>query len=236
MHPRRAAGPDVEGARGVVVEARHPQVRVLLELDAAVAAIPRGEQHEAGGRLRGVEAVLPVRWRQAALPGDDPNLQEMRRFGRGRVVFAVHDARARTQVLNLAGADDRAVSQAVAVFERTLEDVRQDFHVVVRMRAEPRAGQHAVVVDHAERAMPNVRRVEVLAERKAVAALEPSQVGPAPLVASPDADHDFLPVAGSPFASRPTPGIEATSRPIARLPQTIDSNRLTLDDQIECPI
>ena len=39
VHPGRTSRPDLEGARGVALEQRHPQVHVLLQRDAAIATV-----------------------------------------------------------------------------------------------------------------------------------------------------------------------------------------------------
>jgi hypothetical protein len=79
--------------------------------------------------------------------------------------------------LHVAGANDRAGADAVAVLERTLEHVGDDLHVGVAVRAEALAGLHAVLVDDAQRAETHVPRIVVVGERERVAAIEPAQVG-----------------------------------------------------------
>ena len=50
--------------------------------------------------------------------------------------------------LYVTDADNRAVPDAVAMFELPLEDVGDYFHVVMRMVPESLAGLNRIVVDH----------------------------------------------------------------------------------------
>ena len=49
----------------------------------------------------------------------------------------------------VAAADHGAIAHAVAVGELSLENIGDDLHVAVPMRAEPLAALHAVLVDDA---------------------------------------------------------------------------------------
>ena len=79
--------------------------------------------------------------------------------------FAVLDARAGPHELDLPG---RITPRrpAVLVLERALENVGQDLHVAVSVRAEALAGLDPVVVQHAQGAEAHVVGIVVVAERK----------------------------------------------------------------------
>jgi hypothetical protein len=94
-----------------------------------------------------VEVLLLVAGLDAAVPRQDPDLQEMRGLV-GRVVeLAVQHAGAGAHALHVAGADDTrhgaavlAVAHAVAVRQRAVEHVGHDLHVAVAVGAEAGAG------------------------------------------------------------------------------------------------
>jgi hypothetical protein len=88
-------------------------------------------------------------------------------------------------------ADERR--RAVLVLERALEDVGEDLHVAVAVRAEARSRLDPVVVDHAQAAKAHVARVVVLAERERVPAVEPAPVGPAAVLRASNRDHGMPP-------------------------------------------
>ena len=75
------------------------------------------------------------------------------------------------------------------MFERSVEDVRQDLHVAVAVGAEPGSGLHAVVVQDPEAAERHVVRVVVVPERERVPAVEPFPVGVSTLPGPPDLNH-----------------------------------------------
>src|SRR5262249_26215418 len=122
----------------------------------------------------------------------DPDLHEVDRVGRGRVVLAVQDAGAGGHALHLAGADDGAGAQAVAVLQRALDDVGDDLHVAVRVGAEAGARPNPVLVHDAEAAEAHVGGVVVVAERERVPAVQPVDLGPATGVTRSQGDHDGL--------------------------------------------
>jgi hypothetical protein len=84
-------------------------------------------------------------------------------------------------------ADERR--RAVLVLERALEDVGEDLHVAVAVRAEARPGADPVVIDHPERPETHVRRVVVIAERERVPAVEPTPVRAPCLARGSDLNH-----------------------------------------------
>src|SRR5262249_10481559 len=105
------------------------------------------------------------------------------------IELAVHDAGARGHALDVAGADGGTVAHAVLVGDGAVEDVGDDLHVAVGMRAEALAGGDAVVVDDAQGAKTHVRGVVVVGEREREARVEPPEVGVATLAGGASSDH-----------------------------------------------
>src|SRR5262249_60939378 len=70
----------------------------------------------------------------------DPDLQEVNDFHTRRVVLAVGDAAPGAHVLKLVLAEHGAFPGAVLVCQGTIENVGEDFHVAVLMRAESSTG------------------------------------------------------------------------------------------------
>ena len=65
---------------------------------------------------------------------------------------------------------------------RAAEDVADDFHVAVRMRAEAHAGHDEVVVDDAQAAVTHPLRIVIVREAEGVIAVQPAVVGVAPFI------------------------------------------------------
>ena len=104
-------------------------------------------------------------------PGDDPDLEEVRRF-RADGLNSLCTTPVPARMLNLSRADHRAVAQAVAVLERTVEHIREDLHVAVRMCAKASARLHPVVIDHAQRAVTPCSMGRSSRQTRAVATVE----------------------------------------------------------------
>src|SRR5688500_10756779 len=166
---------------------------VLPHRDRAVAPFARGDEAEPAAPLLFGELALLVAGRVAAALGRDPDLQEVDGLLRRRVELAVRDARARAHALHLARADDRAVAHAVAVLERAADDVGQNLHVAVRVRAEAARGRDEVLVDDEEVAEARPARVVVAVERERVAAVEPARLRLPALVGGAFDDHHSPP-------------------------------------------
>src|SRR5262249_54639403 len=80
----------------------------------------------------------------------------------------------------------------VGVRQRPVEDVGDDLHVAVRVRAEAAAGGDAVVVEDAQAAEAHVLGVVVVGERERVPAVEPAEDCLSPPARGSDADHGVL--------------------------------------------
>ncbi|MNR35460.1 hypothetical protein D3C85_1533100 [compost metagenome] len=74
-----------------------------------------------------------------------------------------------------------------------VEHVADDFHVAVAVGVEAGARRDAVIVDHAQIGKAHVRRIVVVAEGKAVAALQPAKIGLAAGVGGTDGNHVLAP-------------------------------------------
>jgi hypothetical protein len=68
------------------------------------------------------------------------------------------------------------VPHAVPVLQRSVQDVRQDLHVPVRVGRESGAGGDTVLVDDPQVAEPHVALVVVVAEGEGVARVQPPEV------------------------------------------------------------
>src|SRR5437870_2573973 len=112
----------------------------------------------------------------------------------GCVELAVDHTRTGAHALHLTGFDDGAVvSHVVLVFLGALEDVGNDFHVLMRVRGEASSRRYGVVVDHAERAETHVLLVVVASEGKRVMRVEPSVVRVTTVFSFSNREHRFVP-------------------------------------------
>ena len=78
------------------------------------------------------------------------------------------------------------------MFELTFEDVRDDFHVAVRMRGKSRVGRNAVFVDDAEGAESHPLWIPIIGEAEGVFGVEPTVVSSTTLGAGANGDHELL--------------------------------------------
>src|SRR5258706_1397170 len=162
---RAAAGADDVRDRLVGrIDLRDEDVRVLVNAHRPVAAVGGSDEAPLAAPGSVVEPLLLVARRDAANARLDPDLQEMDGLALGGVEFAVRDARARAHALHVARPDHRSVAHRIAVREPAFEHVAQDFHVAVPVRAEPLARLYAILIDHAQRPEPHVRRVVIVGE------------------------------------------------------------------------
>ena len=60
------------------------------------------------------------------------------------------------------------------MFERPRQNVRDDFHVAVRVRGKTFSGSHAIFIDDPQSAKVRVCRIVILIERKGVIRVEPT--------------------------------------------------------------
>src|ERR1700677_1001407 len=109
------------------------------------------------------------------------------------IKFAVQDARTRRHVLQLAWTDHRTSPHVVAVFQRSVQNPRQDFHVAMRMHPEPLSRRDDILIQHPQGAELHVLRVVILIERKCESGIQPRQLVVAALVTRSDLNHVFSP-------------------------------------------
>ena len=93
------------------------------------------------------------------------------------VELAVLHATASAHTLHIARGNAFDIAHAVFVRQVASQDVADDFHVAMAMRAEAGARGNAVFIDHAQIAPAHVLRVVVARKRKTVKRLEPAMVG-----------------------------------------------------------
>ena len=152
----------------------HPPSRPLASTDR-----PEPDSREASRAPAG---------RHAAAVRHDPDLEQPGRHLL-QVVFGVHDAGAGVHHLHVARLGAALVAEVVAMGDRALADIGDDLHVAVRMRVEPGAGRHLVVVPYPQPAEAHARLVVVIAETEMVMRVEPLVAERAETVERANVDH-----------------------------------------------
>ena len=94
--------------------------------------------------------------------GLDPDLQKMGHAAFVVIELGVTHAGARAHALHITGNNGRAIAHRIFVRQRTIQHITDDFHVAVTMGTEAGTGLHAILVDHAQRAVADVVRVVVI--------------------------------------------------------------------------
>ena len=97
-------------------------------------------------------------------------------FAFGRIELAVRNTAACGHSLHIAGSNHRPIAHAVAMFERPRQNVRDDFHVAVRMRGKTFSGRNAIFIDDTQSAKVHVCRIVILIERESVIRVEPTKI------------------------------------------------------------
>src|SRR5262245_38808159 len=164
-----------------------------MDRDGGAAAPRPGDQPQDASLVRVGDRLLLVARLISTAIRHDPDLQEVDRLARRGIELAVRDARTRAHPLDLAGPDHRAGAEAVAMLQRSAENVADDLHVPVAVRGKAAAGLHAVLVDHAQRAEAHVARVVVLAERERARGVEPAEIEMAAVGGGTARDHSCVP-------------------------------------------
>src|SRR5262245_62039055 len=75
------------------------------------------------------------------------------------------------------------------MFEASFEDIRDDFHVAMRVRTEAFPGSDAIVVDDTQGAKAQLGGVVVFGEGKREIGIQPAAVGMSPFFGFTDGDH-----------------------------------------------
>lgn len=187
MNPRMPVGRQSVKGRIALLKATDPELSILVDGDGTLP--PGGRGHPLEASWAGVgERLLLVARRQPAAIGSNPDLEKVNGFGRGRVELAVLHARSRRHVLNISRAYDAAIPHGVPVLKGATQDVRDDFHVAMRVGGETAAAGDDVVVDHPEGTESHVVRGVVVSEGKGVGSLEPAMIGLAAVRGASESD------------------------------------------------
>ena len=178
-----ACRPSLEGVTDGLAATQNGRVQidVLMNLDRAVAAVARRDQRETALPIRQRKRPLLVTGWDARAFRQQPDLEKVSRLAVRRVPLAVQDAGAGAHALHVADVDDGTGAQAVFVPQRAFQHVGDDLHVAMRMRTEALSRRDAVFVDHPQGAIAHEAGIDVLAERKRVAAVEPADFRLEPL-------------------------------------------------------
>lgn len=169
-------------------EGRH----FLMNRHRAVAAVAGGDEAETSALFFLGDRGLFVAGGEAFFPGQDPDLQEVNVFDAGVVELAVRDTRSGGHPLDVTGPDHRTITQAVLVFQGSLQNVGDNFHVSVRMRAETLGGGHAILVDDAQLPEAHHSRIVIVPERKSVIGVQPAEVEMTTILRPPNRYHGCL--------------------------------------------
>src|SRR5688572_6118894 len=94
-------------------------------------------------------------------------------------------------VLKVASFDGPTVAHAVLVLQLAVDDVAEDFRVAMRMLAKTFARFYHVIVDNAQGTETHVVRIEKIAERECMPAVQPAQLALAAFVRSAFRDRRF---------------------------------------------
>src|SRR6187401_1922463 len=93
---------------------------------------------------------------------------------RGVIELAMLNACAGGNALDFPGLEHRAMTEAVAMLERTRNHNRDYLHVPMRMRWKSSASEHAIIVQDTEAAEPHMFGVVVAPERECMIRVEPT--------------------------------------------------------------
>ena len=108
---------------------------------------------------------------------EQPNLQELHRIRSAGIKLTVLNSRSGTHNLNLPGFNNGLISHAVFVLELPRKRDRNDFHVIVRVRAKAHARGNFIVVQHTQHTKVHFLRIVIIRKAETVEALEPTVVG-----------------------------------------------------------
>jgi hypothetical protein len=81
------------------------------------------------------------------------------------IVYGVAHASSGAHALDFTGTVDADVAHVIAMFERAVNDVGDDFHLPMHVEREAAGGSHYVVVEHAPGTEIYLRGVLVVIER-----------------------------------------------------------------------
>src|SRR5690606_24317301 len=106
----------------------------------------------------------------------DPDLEQAG-FLVLQIEFGMLDAGSGAHHLDIAGRGAAIVTQAVAVRDRALADVGDDFYVAMRMRGKAALWRDGVVVPHPQAASVGALRIEIVCKGKMVSGVQKAVIG-----------------------------------------------------------
>src|SRR5450631_3369308 len=107
-----------------------------MDFCGTLSRIMRGDETQLAAPACHVEMLFLVPRFDAAHIGLDPDLQKVHDIVFGVIEFAVAYAGTSAHALHITRANHRAVAHAVLVLECALENITDDFHVLMPMRTE----------------------------------------------------------------------------------------------------
>ena len=188
MHPGMPAGGEGMSYTLPSLEFGEQQVGVLMNGHGAVAASLAGDEIQLTGRRRR-EILFGIPRFYALRIGLNPDLQQMHGFFARRIKFAMAYAAAGRHVLHVAGLDDTTVAHGILMLKLTAQDVSDDLHIAMRMRAETHAWHHEIVVDDAQALVAHPLRIVIIREAEGVIAVQPAVTGMAPFIGFKNINH-----------------------------------------------
>src|ERR1700730_8247679 len=157
------------------------QLGVLIDLYRTLSAVVGCDQAKLAALLDFGKTFLLVARFVPLRVWENPYLQQMHGFGRGRIRLAVTNTAAGTHALTVARQDHGAGAQAVFVSKLARQDIGDDLHVAMGMSWETAAGRDPIFVDDAQRAETHPLGIGVVIEAEGVAGLQPAVIAAATL-------------------------------------------------------
>lgn len=172
--------------RGIV------EINVLMDGHGTVTAVARSRQPEFVCLARVRKFLLFIAGINPFALRAYPDLEQVSRSVRGMIEFAVRDSAAGAHTLDFTGHNHGAVSHAVLMRQRALQDVGDDFHVLMVMGRESLPGRYPVFIDNAKSPETHMRGVPVFGKGKSVVSLKPAVVKMAAVLGFPDLNHALI--------------------------------------------
>src|SRR5579863_7008131 len=113
----------------------------------------------------------------------------MDRVGLRGIELAVAYTAACSHALSISGKNHRAGSEAVFVFELAFKNIRDDFHVAMRMRWKSVVGRNPIFIDDAQRAKSHPLGIPIVGKAEGVLRLEPAVISTAAFGAGTNLNH-----------------------------------------------
>src|SRR5437899_5832340 len=143
---------------------RDVKLGILMDGDRVVFSSRAGDQSQLAPLLFCRKLLLLIARLDAAVLGQNPNLEQMGRITLGGIRLTVANPGARAHTLSITGTNYRAVSYAVLMFERAFKQIGDDLHIAMWMRGKTMSGLHPIFVDDSMGAESHVVRIVILIE------------------------------------------------------------------------